>query len=241
MQAIQKSNETITISHDKLLSLVSEMFSDVSENSNPEEPYKPGPWDPIIRQVASQFFAPHPEPWVFGPHPEPWRLSFGQGVQWRSELNLHRAIEEFFASRHPEIFETIGGGQLFSRAAAELNPQPLPPRAAFLAAFTQVVIDRALLTQEIAEAINQTGEQHGIIIVNGRIKQFITDIDELCPRIPKKFPKPKGSSEDRFSAFELLTAGAVFEHNAATVSDENLRQELRNDGAKLIESGVARM
>jgi hypothetical protein len=241
MQAAQKSNETITISREKLLSLVSEMFSGVSGNPNPEEPHKPGPWDPIIRKVARQFFGPSIEDWIAGPHPEPWRLAFGQGAPWRSELNLHRAILEFFAARHPEIIDAIGGGQLFSRAVADLNPQPLPPRAAFLAALTQEVIDRALLTQEIVETINQTGDQHGIIIVSGRIQQFVTEIDEVCPRIPKKFPKPKGGNEDRFSALELLTAGAVFEQNAATVANESLQQVFRNAAAKLIETGVARM
>lgn len=229
MQAAQKSTETITISREKLLSLVSEMFSGASSNPNPEEAHKPGPWDPIIRKVANQFF---------GPRPEPWLSAFGDPVPWRSEFTLHQAILEFFASRHPEIFDAIGGGHLFSQAAAELNPQPLPPRAAFLAAFTQEVIDRALLTQEIAEAINQTGEQQGIIIVSGRMKQFVTDIDELCPRIPRKFPKPKGSSDERFSALELLTAGVIFEQNAATIANQNLQQELRNAAAKLLEPAL---
>jgi hypothetical protein len=231
MQTAQKSNETINIPREKFLTLVSQMFGGASGNPNPDEPHKPGPWEPIIRKVAGQFF---------GPFPEPWRLAFSNPASWLSESNQHRAFLEFLAHFHPEIWDVIGGGHIFSRAAAELNPQPLPPRAAFLAAFIQEVIDRAVLTQEIADSLIQTGDERGIIIVSGRIKQFITDIDELCPRIPKKFPKPKGF-EYRFSALELLMAGGVCSENADTVANDNLQQEIRNAGVKLIEIAIDRM
>ena len=220
MQATQTSSETLNISREKLLTFVSQTFGGVSVGREDDEhPLPPGPWDPVIRKVSKK---------VFGPHPEPWR----------SELNLNRMILGIIAARHPEIFDVIGGGR-FDFAA--LNPQPLPPRSAFLAAVTEEVIDRALIMQEAADAMNQTGEQQGIIIVGGKLGKFVTEIDELCPRIPRKFPKPKGGSEERFSAVELLAAGAVFEQNAAAVSDEGLRQELSNAGAKLIEMGIARM
>ena len=210
MQATQKSSETINIPREKLLLLVSQMFGGTGDNPNPDEPLKPGPWDPVIRQVASQFFGPSPDP-------------------WRTEANL-RAVLAF-----------LGGGHIFSQAADELNPQPLPPRALFLAAFTQEVIDRVLLTQEIADTMNQTGEQHGIIIVGGRLAMLV---DELCGnnfkiRIP--IPRPKHDTDKLLSALDLLTAGAVFEQNAATVANDGLRQELKNAGAKLVEAGIARM
>ena len=103
------------------------------------------------------------------------------------------------------------------------------------------MIDRALLMQELADAMNQTGEQQGIIIVGGRLSLLV---DELCGnnfkvRIP--FPKPKRGEDELLSGIELLTAGAVFEQNAATVAHEDLRQELRSGGARLIETGIARM
>lgn len=231
MQTTQTNGETINISREKLVALVSQMFGGAGGNPNPEEPHKPGPWDPIIRKVSNRYF---------GPRPEPWHFALGNPVLWRSEFNQHRTILEFLATLDPRIYDVIGGGQFYNRAAAELNPQPLPPRAVFVAAFTEEVIDRLVLMQEIADAINQTGDERGIIIVSGRIEQFITDIDELCPRIPKKFPKPKGY-EDRFSALELLTAGAVFSQYAAAVANENLQNELTNAGAKLIEKGIARI
>jgi hypothetical protein len=220
MQAVQTTGETLNISPEKLVAFVSQTFGGASVGlEDDEHPLPPGPWDPIIRKVAKK---------VFGPQPEPWR----------SELNMNRMILGIIAARHPEIFDVIGGGR-FDLAA--LNPQPLPPRAAFLAAVAEEMIDRALLMQEVADSLNQTGEPQSIIIVGGKISKFVDEIDELCPRIPRRFPKPKGGNTDRFSAVELLSAGAVFEQNAAAVSSENLQMELRNAGAKLIEMGIARM
>ena len=217
MQATQKSSETINISRDKLLLLVGQMFGG-QDYPNPDDPQPPGPWDPLIRTVANQFFGPRPEP-------------------WRTEANL-RAILGVIAARHPEIFDVIGGDR-FTWAA--LNPQPLPPRALFLAAFTQAVIDRVLLTQEIADAINQTGEQQGIIIVGGRLAMLV---DELCGnnfKIKIPIPRPKHDTDKRLSGLDLLAAGAVFEQNAGFVTDAGLRQELSKAGAKLAEAGIARM
>ena len=230
MQTEQTTGETLNISREKLAAFVSRTFGGTNDNPNPDEPLKPGPWDPIIRKVAKKVFGPHPEPWhlIFGPQPEPWR----------SEFNANRIILGIIAARHPEIYDAIGGGR-FDFAA--LNPQPLPPRAAFVAAVSEEVIDRALLMQEVADALNQTGEQQGIIIVGGRLSLFV---DELCGnnfKVKIPFPKPKRGEDELLSGVELLAAGAVFEQNAATVAHEGLRQELRNAGAKLIETGIARM
>ena len=230
MQAVQTTGETLTISRDKLLSFVSQTFGGASVGREDDEhPLPPGPWDPVIRKVSNRVFGPQPEPWrsIFGPSPEPWR----------SEFNVSQIILGIIAARHPEIYDVIS--DRFNRAG--LNPQPLPPRAAFLAAVTEEVIERVSLMQEVADAMDQTGEQRGIIIVGGKISQFVDGVDELCPRISRKFPKPKGGSEDRFSTLELLAAGAVFEQHAATVAHEGLQQELRNAGARLIETGIARM
>ena len=127
---------------------------------------------------------------------------------------MDRLILEVIAARHPEGIDGLGGDR-FSRVA--LNPQPLPPRAVFLAAFAEEVIDRALLMQEV---------------------------DELCGnsfkvRIP--FPKPRHDEHEFLSGLELLAVGAVFEQNAATIAHEGLQQELRNAGARLIETGIGRM
>jgi hypothetical protein len=230
MQAAQANNETLNISRGKLATFVSQTFGGASlGREDDEHPLPPGPYDPIIRKVAKK---------VFGRQPEPWQSVFMLPVPWRSELNLNRIILEFIATIHPEIYDVIGGGR-FDYAA--LNPQPLPPRAAFITAFTEEMIDRTLLMQELADAMNQTGEQQGIIIVGGKLSMLV---DELCGnnfkiRIP--FPKPKRGEGELLSGIELLAAGAVFEQNASTIGNEELRNEFRNAGARLIETGIARM
>ncbi len=230
MQAVQQSSETIDVSREKLLSLVGRMFGGAgSGREDDEHPLPPGPWDPVIRKAAAKIFGPSPEPWrfVFGPFPEPWR----------AETSASRMILGILAAAHPEIYDALD--DRFQKAG--LNPQPLPPRAAFLVAVTEEVIERALLLQEIADAMNQSGEERGIIVVGGKLAQYVDGIDELCPRLTVKIPKPKGGSAERFSSIELLAAGAVFEQNAAAVADEGLRNELRNAGARLIEMGAARL
>ena len=234
------TRNTLTISRERLVSLISQVFSGASVGREDDEhPLPPGPWDPVIRKVAIKVFGPRPEPWRsrFG-HPVPWHVMFGQGVPWHSGVDVGDSILGIIAERHPEIFEVIGGDR-FSKVA--LNPQPLPPRAAFLVAFTEEVIDRALLMQEIADGMTQTGERQGIIIVGGRLSLLV---DELCGnnfkiRIP--IPRPKHDTDNRLSGMELILAGAVFEQNATTIAHDGLRQELRNAGAKLIEEGIARM
>ena len=239
--ATQQACEMSNVSREHLTSFVSQVFGGATVGREDDEhPLPPGPWDPIIRKVAKRVLGPSPEPWhlVFGPQPEPWRSRLGLPIPWRSAESMNRLILEVIAARHPEIFDVIGGDQV-TRAA--LNQQSMPARVAFLAAFAEEVIDRSLLMQEVADALNQTGSQHGIIIVGGRLSLLV---DELCGnnfkvRIP--FPKPKRDEDKFLSGLELLTVGAVFEQNAATVSHEGLRHELRSAAATLIETGIARM
>jgi hypothetical protein len=228
--ATQRATEPLTIPREKLVAFVTNIFGGATVGREDDEhPLPPGPWDPILRKVAKT---------LSGPQPEPWHFKFGHPVPWRSEASMTRLILAVIAAHHPEGVDGIGGGR-FSQT--ELNPQPLPPRAAFLAAFAEEVIDRALLMQEVADALNQTGEQQGIIIVGGKLSLLV---DELCGnsfkvRIP--FPKPRHDEEEFLSGLELLAVGAVFEQNAATIAHQGLQQELRYGGAKLIETGIARM
>ena len=159
--------ETIQISREKLISFVSHTFSGTNGGREDDDhPLPSGPWDPIIRKVARRLGKPTPEPWreVFGPLPE----------AWHTEFLASQIILGLIGARHPGIFDVIGGGR-FDIAA--LNPQPLPPRAAFLTAFAEEVIDRTLLIHEIAGALDQTGDERGIIIVSGRLSLLV---DELC-------------------------------------------------------------
>lgn len=214
----QTTGETLNISREKLVSIISQAFGG-QDFPNPDDPPSPGPWDPYIHRALAGLRDKLERQRLF-PHEEAWRTLLTLGV---------------FKGRE-EIFDA-----LIPHSLAELNPQPLPPRAKLLIDITQQVVDRALLIQETADAMNQTGEQQSIIIVGGKVNRFVDEIDELCPRIPRHFPKPKGGNSERFSAVELLAAGAVFEQNAAASANEDVRRELSNAGAKLVEMGIARM
>lgn len=90
-------------------------------------PLPPAPWDPVIRIALKRIN-------VFGPLPDPWKAVFTS-----------------ILTRHAEIGDVISSGPSFGEEVA-LNPQPLPPRFAFLVALAQMVISRAELLQEISDA-----------------------------------------------------------------------------------------
>src|ERR1043166_5346550 len=71
---------TFQISREKLFALVNPAFSTAGSGGggtqpNPDEPLKPGPWDPVIRAALKEVlrFGPQPDPWRLGPGPQPWR------------------------------------------------------------------------------------------------------------------------------------------------------------------------
>jgi hypothetical protein len=123
----------------------------------------------------------------------------------------------------------------------KLNPQSLAPKAAFAAFIAQEVIDRALLVQEVADAMAGAGQSQGIIIVGGMVSRFIDYCgnDKLWSKRP--FPPPKDESDNPLTALELVVMGAQFEQSALAAASEHLQQELRNAGARLTEMGIARM
>lgn len=120
------------ISQEKLLAFVRAMIGGSKGREDDEHPLPPGPWDPVIRVALERItvFGPQPDPWVvFGPWPQPWRSSlesvYGPFPQpWK-------VIFASIAAKYPAIWDIIGGGPSFGAEVA-LNPQPLPPRFAFL-------------------------------------------------------------------------------------------------------------
>jgi hypothetical protein len=149
---------------------------------------------------------------LLGPTPEPWRGGFvGAGP----------------------------GPQPWNLVA--LNPQPLPPKAAFAAFIAQEVIDRALLVQEIADAMAGERQSQGIIIVGGMVSRFIDDCgnDKLWRKRP--FPPPKDESDNKLTSLELVVMGAQFEQSALRTTNEQLQQQFSNAGTRLTELGIARM
>ncbi|HEY7547147.1 MAG TPA: hypothetical protein VID27_19795 [Blastocatellia bacterium] len=211
MEAKKTSYESLNISARELVSLISEMIGGTIAYPDPDNPTPPGPWDPYLRKALLRLGL------IFGPTPEPWRPGLIPVPDpWRPVFGP--------------------GPQPWNLAA----PGPLPPKAAFAAFIAQEVIDRALLVQEIADAMAGEGQSQGIIIVGGMVSRFIDDCgnDKLWRKRP--FPPPKGESDNPLTALELIVMGAQFEQGALSAASEQLQQELRNAGARLTEMGVAR-
>ncbi len=174
-------------------------------------------------------FGPKPEPWrrtesVFGPRPEPWRLIFAS-----------------ILARHPEIFDALGGGHSFGDEVA-LNPQPLPPRYAFLIAAAQTVISRAELLQEFADATRREGEERSIIIVGGITSRFSDDWCGTGFRLKYPFPGPRPHwFTTELSGIDLMVIATQFEQSAKQTFSQDLRQSLSNASAKFAEAGLAKL
>ena len=124
-----------------------------------------------------------------------------------------------------------------------LNPQPLPPKAALASAIAQEVIDRAVLMQEIADAMPRAGQEQGIIIVGGLVSRFIDDCGNgrLWPKGPVPPKPPRGGQDHRLSTLELLAMGAQFESAARESFNPGVRKQFEMAGARLTELGIARM
>lgn len=132
-------------------------------------------------------------------------------------------------------------GQLANPAVeVGLNPQPLPPRAAYAVTLARAVIDRAGLMQDVADGIAREGQQRGIIIVSGYLSRFIDDCgnDRVPHGIPVPGPHPHPGPG--FGMLDLVLMGAEFERHAQQLEQPALAQEFRHVGVALTELGLAR-
>ena len=231
-----------------MLAFVRAMVGISRGREDDEHTLPPGPWDPVIRSALERihifgmpprfnphhYYHPHPhpdpEPWpiqpVFGPQPEPWKV----------------ILASIFA-KYPAIWDAIGGGGRFGEEVA-LNPQPLPPRFAFLISVAQVVISRAELFQEILDAAPREGQQQGMSIVSGYISRFS---DDWCGNdfrlrwpFPDPHPHPRWFTKE-LDGIDLLVIATRFEQAAKEAYSPDLRQSLANVGARLVETGLAKM
>lgn len=217
MNTGRTEQQSLHISREKLLTLISSFVGGSRGREDDEHPLPPGPWDPVIR-VALKGMT------VFGPRPEPWR-----------------AVLASILARHPEIFDAIGGGHSFGEEVA-LNPQPLPPRFAFLVAVAQTVIGRAELFQEIADSISREGEQQGIIIVGGYTSRFSDDFCGTGFRLRWPFPGPRPHwFASELDGIDLMVMATQFEQAAKETFSPGLRQNLTDASAKFVEAGLSKM
>jgi hypothetical protein len=106
----------------------------------------------------------------------------------------------------------------------------------------QVVISRAELLQEIADATRHEGEQHGIIFVGGYTSRFS---DDWCPtgfRLKWPFPGPRPHwFTNELDGIDLVVMATQFEQAAKETYSPDLRQNLLEVSAKLAEAGVSKM
>lgn len=219
--------QTIPESHqftqEKLLAVVRGVAGRSNGREDDDHPLAPGPWDPVIRKALEHVT-------LFGPQPEPWLRS----------SELERLILAFVVSLRPEMFDALKPHSLIESAG--LNPQPLPPRQAFLASLARIVIDRAELMQEIADSSRSRGEQQGIIIVSGYLARFA---DDFCPdifRLKWPFGKPRPHwFDEKLDGVDLLTLASQFHEAAKEAFSPALQQGLRDASAKFLDAGLSRM
>ena len=227
MNSGQTEHQSLHISQEKLLAFVSAMIGGSSGREDDEHPLPPGPWDPVIRVALERInvFGPHPEPWkVFGAHPVPQKVIFAS-----------------ILARHPEIWDAVGGGHSLGAEVA-LNPQPLPPRFAFLLSVAQTVISRVELIQEIADATRREGEQQGIIIVSGYFARFVDDWcgNDFSLKYPFPWPRPNWFAKE-LDGIDLVVMATQFEQAAKGTFSQDLRQNLADASAKFVQAGLSRM
>ena len=180
---------------------------------NPDGPEDPpGPLDPYIRKALE-------------------RSVLGAGVG----TNLWRVIAE----KHPEIWDVIGGDPL---AGVALNPQPLPPRSAFLAAVILEFSERMTNLCELADLLPRPGGERGNIIVATHVARFVDDIcgNGLKVKWPLPWPPPAWFSTS-LSGADLIVMGTQFQQCSVIAMDRDLGRTFADAAHALLEAGAARL
>jgi hypothetical protein len=241
MKLEQTEQQSSYITQEKLFAFVRDMIGTTGGREDDEHPLPPGPWDPVIRVALRQIdsLGPSPEPWsVFEPTPVPWRTSrsvYGpQPEPWKIVLAS-------ILAKHPEIYDAIGGGHRFGEEVS-LNPQPLPPRYAFLVAAAQAVVSRGELLQEITDVTLQEDTRQGIIIVGGYTSRFTDDWCGNGFRLRWPFPGPRPNwFAQELSGIDLVVIATQFHQAAKETFSPDLRQSLGDASARFVEAGLSKM
>ena len=195
-----------------LAALVSQLTTGYPQRAEEGLEASPGPLDPYIRRALERS--------VLG--------SAAGTTAWRS-----------IAEKHPEIWDVIGGDP---GAQVALNPQPLPPRSAFLAAVIQEFAERMTDVALLADLIPRPGGEASIIIVGGHVAKFVDDIcgNGLRVRWPLPWPPPPWFSES-LSGADLIVMGTQFQQAAVVAMDRDLGRTFADAAHALLEAGAARL
>jgi nucleotide-binding universal stress UspA family protein len=128
-----------------------------------------------------------------------------------------------------------------SVASVARNPEPLPPRSAFLAAVIVEFAERMTLVGEIADLLPRPGGEPGHIIVAGHVAKFL---DEICGngfklRWPFPWPAPAWFNVGLNGA-DLVVMGTQFQQCAGLAIEPDLGRTFADAAHALLEAGTAR-
>ena len=234
MNTEQLEQRSIHISPEKFLALVSEMMGANAGREDDEHPLKSGPWGPVIRAAVERTY-------TLGPAPVPWRTR-------QSELDLQPesaawgvALTSLF-EKYPTLYDLIPRGVLKRGEEVSLNPQPLPPRLAFLAAVVHTVVGRAELLHEVADATAFEGERRSGKIVGGYLSRFC---DEVCGNgfvlvWPFRGPRPRWFTTE-LRGIDLMVMASQFHEASKEAYSPDLHQHLADAAARLAEAGLSKL
>jgi hypothetical protein len=213
----------------------------------PDAPGQPGPRPPpkhlsarALTALVSQLTTGYPNP--DGPENPPGPLDpYIRKALERSVIGAGTSgyLWRVIAEKHPEIWDVIGGGP---GTQVSLNPQPLPPRSALLAAVILEFTERMTIVAEIADLIPRPGGERGIIIVGGHVAKFVDDIcgNGLHIKWPLPWPSPPWFS-DTLSGADLIVMGTQFQQSAVIAMDRDLGRTFADAAHALLEAGAAKL
>lgn len=224
MSIPESEKQSVSIYSHKVAAVVGALLGGAGREDD-NNPLPPGPWDPVIRSALERSGVYH----QFTPAQS----------GFRAQAELWSLVLATIAAKRPEIWDVIGGDGRLEKAG--LNPQPLPPRYAFMQTLAETLIQRAELIQEVSGAMVNEGEQQGIIIVSGYVDRFV---DEFCGngfrlRFPIPGPRPKWYA-DEVSGVDLVIMAAAFDQAAKDTYNPEFGRVLAGASAKLAEAGLAR-
>lgn len=254
--------ESESVTQDILLTVVRELIYGRQGREDDEHPAPPGPWDPVIRDALNPLlaFGASPDPWrlhspgtqpwrivpsVSGPHPDPWRPG---PIPWRP-LELHsgllpgpwKSIFASIAARYPAIWDLLGGPAPWGAEVA-LNPQPLPPRQAFLLSLAETVLSRALLLQDLARTRQGDGPVDAPSAAARYLALFADDICGNDFRLRWPFPGPRPHwFLNELRGIDLILLAVGFAQAAEDTAGAGVRQAITAATERLVQVGGSRM
>jgi hypothetical protein len=228
---VDTEQQSLRIGRDQLLSIVSTFIGGARRHGD-DDPQPPGRWDPVVRVtlenlrlsgLTDQFPRASGQDREDEP-PDPRKIVFGS-----------------FLDRHPGAPGGGGGGRGFGDDVA-LNPQPLPPRYAFLVGAAQAVIRRAELLEELAGAASSDGSPQGSTIVGGYTGRFVDDWcgTELRLRWPFPEPRPRWFPHE-LDGVDLVVVATQFEQAAHEAFSPELRGHFASTAAGFADAGLSRL